>query len=157
MTTATPNCPQEGRDMESTAAPFVPRTIDMKLETARDTQAWLQQVYAQEPSEDVACMLSVLTNLIQDYERVLSKLKLTETAFYTIRNAQLLAATLLEEHLNDHSAALAAWAYTDVPTNAVELIATVLNDAIDHFATSMQLCRYQRLTEDELRAIVAIL
>ena len=129
--------------MESTAAPFVPRTIDMKLETARDTRTWLRGVYAQEPSEDVACMLSVLTDLILDYERVNAKLKLTEDSFYRIRNAQMLAATLLEELFNDHSATLAAWAYTDVPTTTVELIATVLNDAVDHFAMSMQAYKVQ--------------
>jgi hypothetical protein len=136
----------------------VVRQINHKLITARDTQAWLQQVYAQEPSEDVACLLSVLTDLIADYERVaVHKLKLTETAFYTIRNALMLSSVLLEEHLNDHGAALAAWVYTDVPTDAVELIATVLNDAVMQFTDSMSLAKFQPLTEDEIRAIVAIL
>jgi len=143
--------------MESTAAPFVPRTIDMKLETARDTRTWLQGMYAAGPDEDITCMISVLTDLIQDYERVNAKLTLTETAFYTIRNAQLLAATLLEELFNDHSAALATFAYTDVPQTTVELIFTVLNDSIDHFATSMALTKFHPLTEQEIAAIVRIL
>ena len=141
-------------------APYVPgtpRAIDMKLATAVDTRSWLRDVYAQEPDKEVACMLSVLTDLIQDYERVNAKLKLTEDSFYRIRNAQLLAATLLEELFNDHRAALTTWAYTDVPTNAVELIATVLNDAVMQFTESMSLTKFKALTEAETSAIVRIL
>jgi hypothetical protein len=148
--------------VEETTAAIVAtvRTIEMKQKTAIDTRAWLQGIFEQQPEEDVACLISVLTGLIEDYQRVIDRKKLDEHLFYARRNDFALACLLLEEHLTECADALTGFDYSMVPATAEQLIFVVLNDAVDQFAQSMHTGRmknYQPLTDEELSAVVSLL
>jgi hypothetical protein len=148
--------------VEETTAAIVAtlRTIDMKQQTAIDTRAWLRSIFEQQPDEDVACLISVLTGLIEDYQRVINRRKLTETDFYARRNDFALACLSLEEHITEHAGALANFDYSMTPVTVEQLIFIVLNDAVDQFAQSMNTGRrkdFLPLTDAELSAVASLL
>jgi hypothetical protein len=141
--------------------PFTPRLIDHKLATALDTRDWLAGLQAEhEPDEDISHLVFVLDALIVEYRRVIDRKKLDEHGYYGVRNALTLASLLLEEHLTNHALELAIWSYDQTPTNAYELIAVVLNDAVMQFTEALDKGRmrnYTPLTDVELRAVLSLL
>ena len=141
--------------------PFTPRIIGNKLTAALDTRDWMATLKADhEPDDDIEHLIFILDALIVDYRRVLNKRKLDERSYYGVKSALTLAAFLLEEHLADHAVELATWGYDQTPTNAYELIAVVLKDAIMQFTEALDKRRmrnFQPLTDQELRAVLSLL
>jgi hypothetical protein len=139
------------------------RLIDNTLETALDTRDWLAGLQTEhEHDEDISHLVFVLDALIVDYRRVIEKRKLDEHGYYGIKNALTMASILLEGHLTDHALELTTWSYDQIPTNAYELIAVVLNDAVMQFTESTSSIHarrrgFQPLSDDELRAVLSLL
>lgn len=140
------------------------RHLTDKMQTARDVREWLLQVHddhaGDEPDEDIVYLLFVINAFIVDCERVQNKKKLDELAYYHVRNCQTLACILLEEHMTEYSDALASWTYASTPETAIELIAHVLNDVVDHFASSLLSGRaknFTPLSDDDIFGIYTLL
>ena len=137
--------------------PITPRTVETKLEIATKYADHLRGLLANDAqNEDLFCLLSVAENHADDLSRVMNKHKLTELEFYRLRNSQLLAATLIAEAHEDHD--LTGWSYgCDEGDNVLRLAMNQLTEAHLQFTESMQLTKFQPLTEQEIAAIVRIL
>jgi hypothetical protein len=157
------HCPRHA-DEESNREPegrysMTPRTLSMKLETSISTREWLLTLLDeadQDEKDEISHLILIIGAFVLDADRVEHKRKLSESEYYHVRTVQTLACITLEEHMADNADLLANWDYSQIPTDACSLLATVLCDITDHFAGALlggRAKNFQPLLDDDIRGL----
>jgi hypothetical protein len=122
--------------------PIVRGPLEKRV-SAIDTKTWLTNLQGWQSDDDILCTVMVLDAAIDEYTRQINKAPLTDAL--PLRACALVAAVMLEELHTDQSEALATWCYGEMPTSKPELVATVLNDALDAFTTTLLATEQQKM------------
>ncbi len=140
------------------------RTVDVRIELASKFIIWVSDLIDNETDkeslEDLHCLQMIAAHYHGDLTRVALRTgKLSEHAYYTLRNSSMVAAAMLSELHEDGQ--LQDW-YHGMPEdgNPAHTVGTLLSDAILQFQESLLNGRQRNfvpLTEAEIATIVNLL
>jgi hypothetical protein len=137
-----------------------PRTVEQKLETAQMFGSLFEQMLARDSgNEDLQALITIARAYTNDLQRVIDRRKLTESEYYTTRNAKLLAEVIIHELHETED--LSGWYFGIEPGDSMLFaVANLVTDAHLQFVEAMMKGRrrdYQPLSDEDFAAIERLL